>query len=75
MHETYQRIGTAKYDFGIFIAGSSKTADIEQSLVLGAHGPRSLIVIILKSLGKQRIEELAKPDIKRNYAEGLILNE
>jgi L-lactate dehydrogenase complex protein LldG len=33
--------------FATFIAGPSKTADIEQSLVLGAHGPRSLTVFLL----------------------------
>ena len=38
---------TASYGFATFIAGPSKTADIEQSLVLGAHGPRSLTVFIL----------------------------
>jgi L-lactate dehydrogenase complex protein LldG len=35
------------YGFATFVAGPSKTADIEQSLVLGAHGPMSLIVFLL----------------------------
>jgi L-lactate dehydrogenase complex protein LldG len=39
--------GAASYGFATFIAGPSKTADIEQSLVLGAHGPRSLIVFLI----------------------------
>jgi L-lactate dehydrogenase complex protein LldG len=47
MHEAYQRIGQEKYGFGTFIAGPSKTADIEQSLVLGAHGPRSMTIFLL----------------------------
>jgi L-lactate dehydrogenase complex protein LldG len=47
MHEAYERIGGAQYGFGAFIAGPSKTADIEQSLVLGAHGPKSMTVFIL----------------------------
>jgi L-lactate dehydrogenase complex protein LldG len=48
MHEAYQRIGDARQGFGTFIAGPSKTADIEQSLVLGAHGPRSMTVFLMK---------------------------
>jgi L-lactate dehydrogenase complex protein LldG len=49
MHQAYQLISEAEYGFGTFIAGPSKTADIEQSLVLGAHGARSLTVFLLRS--------------------------
>ncbi len=31
------------------ITGPSRTADIEKTLILGAHGPKQLIVLILKS--------------------------
>lgn len=47
MHEAYNLIGKTTYGFGTFIAGPSKTADIEQSLVIGAHGPRSMAVFLL----------------------------
>jgi L-lactate dehydrogenase complex protein LldG len=47
MHEAYNKIGNADYRFGVFIAGPSKTADIEQSLVLGAHGPKSMTVFLI----------------------------
>lgn len=46
MHTAYQVIGNADYGFSTFIAGPSKTADIEQSLVLGAHGPRSMTIFM-----------------------------
>ena len=49
MHEAYARIGKSDYGFGVFIGGPSKTADIEQALVMGAHGPISMTVFILKS--------------------------
>lgn len=48
MHQAYERIGDDQYSFGTFIAGPSKTADIEQSLVLGAHGARGLVVFIIE---------------------------
>jgi len=47
MHEGYEKIAGENYDYGVFIAGPSKTADIEQSLVLGAHGPKSMTVFLL----------------------------
>jgi len=48
LHEAYEIIGTGDYGFGGFIGGPSKTADIEQALVLGAHGPLSMTVYMLK---------------------------
>ena len=48
MHDAYDRIGNETYPFGVFIAGPSKTADIEQSLVLGAHGSKTMTVFLLQ---------------------------
>lgn len=47
MHEAYERLQFTGSGFGMFKAGPSKTADIEQSLVIGAHGARSLTVYLV----------------------------
>ena len=47
MHDAYRKIRVDATGFGTFICGPSKTADIEQSLVIGAHGARSLTVYLL----------------------------
>ena len=49
MHDAYERNAILPYQYGVFIAGASKTADIEQSLVLGAHGPRSMMLFIMRT--------------------------
>ena len=51
MHEAYRRIAFPRAGFGTFIAGPSKTADIEQALVIGAHGARSCTLLLVGAEG------------------------
>ena len=46
MHDAYDRIGETVTGYGIFISGPSKTADIEQALVFGAHGAREVGILL-----------------------------
>jgi L-lactate dehydrogenase complex protein LldG len=46
MHEAYRRLGRPLPGYGVFVSGPSKTADIEQALVIGAQGPKSLVVLL-----------------------------
>ena len=47
MHAAYERVAALPRGYGLFIAGPSKTADIEQALVIGAHGARSCTVFLV----------------------------
>jgi L-lactate dehydrogenase complex protein LldG len=47
MQAAYGRITLPRPGYGLFISGPSKTADIEQSLVIGAHGARSCAVFVV----------------------------
>ena len=47
LHDAYARIDLGARSFGCFVSGPSKTADIEQALVIGAHGPRALDVLLV----------------------------
>lgn len=46
MHQAYQKLEGNSVGYGVFLSGPSKTADIEQSLVIGAQGALSLTIFI-----------------------------
>lgn len=46
MNEAYCLTTKEDYGYGVFMSGPSKTADIEQALVFGAHGPIQVMVLL-----------------------------
>ncbi|WP_345336683.1 LutC/YkgG family protein [Ferrimonas pelagia] len=48
MHQAVPATGLPSGHHGVFISGPSKTADIEQALVIGAHGACSMTVFLLE---------------------------
>lgn len=46
MHDAMERISLDDIAYGAFVSGPSKTADIEQALVMGAHGAMRATVVI-----------------------------
>ncbi len=47
MHQAYKNINLKDTSYGTFISGPSKTADIEQTLVFGAHGAKKLAIFLV----------------------------
>jgi len=48
LHQGYELLKGKDNDFGVLLSGPSKTADIEQSLVIGAQGALSLSVFLMQ---------------------------
>ena len=48
LYNLFERLSLEESKNMIFITGPSRTADIEKILILGAHGPRRLVVYMLE---------------------------
>ena len=57
LHQAYERLDVRAHPYGAFIAGPSKTADIEQALVIGAHGPKELTLVLVRTTDRSVTRE------------------
>lgn len=48
LHDAWERIANHDDGYGVLIAGPSKTADIEQALVIGAQGAMTATVVLIE---------------------------
>jgi L-lactate dehydrogenase complex protein LldG len=48
LNEAIKKINKIAGNWGCFVSGPSKTADIEQALVIGAHGPMTMTVWLIE---------------------------
>ena len=53
MHQAYSKIDLRDSSYSLFLSGPSKTADIEQSLVIGAHGAIRVVIFIVDKQAPQ----------------------
>jgi L-lactate utilization protein LutC len=52
LFELFNRVPQDKLKNMVLITGPSRTADIEKIIILGAHGPRRLVVLFLKETAR-----------------------
>ena len=56
VHQAYERLAGRPRGYGLFISGPSKTADIEQVLVVGAQRARTCTLVIVGAAGDRRAD-------------------
>ncbi len=68
MHAAYARLAGRIGSFGVFLSGPSKTADIEQALVLGAQGARTMTIFLIEPA----VEPVVAPAVAPKGSHGAV---